>query len=481
MACIALTLKIRLLLTLIAALLAVMLLGSALVLQQARTAVQSEVRSGRELLAAVEQMSNDNGPATSHGHESQIEAWLRALAHMRHVEVLDSKRSASASEPSVSDPTAKTPDWFVRLMQSDDVAEEYGVTLPLSRDRRISLRTRPEDEIEEAWTYVRPLLALSVGMLVLVGVLAYAVLRRGLQPLDSLMHAFQYVEQGRFDIHLASKGAIELIRIEQGFNHMASVLRGTLAENRQLGRRLVTLQEHERKDIASELHDELAPILFSVRVDVMTATRNAKACGSLECVENTKAIEAKISQIQEHIDALLQKLRPGVLDDMGLEAAISALLDQWRRRQPQTCWDLQTSGLDQLKDEELRLAIYRITQESLTNAVKHAAARRITVEVRVHGARLDAKTVGNETGSGSVTIDIEDDGCGLTPGVAYGQGLRGIRDRVQALAGVMTLGVGGGGQGLHLHVEFPVERGSVKVKQDTAPVDYASLSAGNGD
>ena len=111
--------------------------------------------------------------------------------------------------------------------------------------------------------------------------------------------------------------------------------------------------------------------------------------------------------------------------------------ETWRSRQRQTEWAIETSGLmDQLEDT-LRVTIYRIVQECLTNVARHAGARRTSVRVAVvpaHGRTGKSATAGQV-----VDIWVEDDGKGMRPETPFGLGLMGIEERVQALGGAMAL------------------------------------------
>src|SRR5690606_24861290 len=123
--------------------------------------------------------------------------------------------------------------------------------------------------------------------LMLILALIYLALRQGLKPLSQLSDALGHLEQGDFSARVDTTAVKELNPIQLRFNHMASVLENTMAENHALAGNMLSLQESERRDLARELHDELAPCLFGVRVDLGEIERFAEE-------ENLPQIGAKV-------------------------------------------------------------------------------------------------------------------------------------------------------------------------------------------
>jgi signal transduction histidine kinase len=192
------------------------------------------------------------------------------------------------------------------------------------------------------------------------------------------------------------------------------------AERRETLRRVVDAQEHERRRIARELHDETGQALTSVLL-------------GLRLIEETSPdVRAAVAELRETIAnaiqelrALAVELRPKALDDFGLEAAIERLADTYARRTGIGI-DVHVAGLDARLPGEIETALYRIVQESLTNVAKHAGAA--TASVTVH--RLP----------GSVTAVIEDDGRGFDPAVITpGLGLGSMLERAELVSGTVRI------------------------------------------
>jgi signal transduction histidine kinase len=208
------------------------------------------------------------------------------------------------------------------------------------------------------------------------------------------------------------------------------------ADRRETLRRVVDAQEHERRRIARELHDETGQALTSVLLGLRLIE------------EETPGVRAAVSELRETIASAIQELRalavelrPKALDDFGLGAAIERLADTYSRRTG-IAIDVHVAGLSERLPEAVETALYRIIQESLTNVAKHAGAA--TASVTVHRLR-DA-----------VTIVVEDDGAGFDTGVASpGLGLTSMRERAELVSGTVRIESRPGG-GTTIAVEVPL-------------------------
>ncbi len=204
-------------------------------------------------------------------------------------------------------------------------------------------------------------------------------------------------------------------------------------------RRAVAAQELERKRLARELHDETGQALTSILLG-LSAVEHADTLAGAQAAA-TELRDLVVSTLQD-VRRLAVELRPNALDDFGLEPALRRLGQSVR----------EGSGLDvqvetRLGEErlpaELETALYRIVQEALTNALKHAQARRVSVVVTRKNAL--------------VSVVIEDDGQGFRPelGLAGGLGLLGMRERVELLDGTLVVD-SRPGSGTTIVVELPL-------------------------
>jgi len=221
-------------------------------------------------------------------------------------------------------------------------------------------------------------------------------------------------------------------------------LEALLLENRRLAQQYLQAQEQERKSVARELHDELGQYLNAIKTDAVSIQQQVAGPQATALSE----IIAHVDHLHGVVRDLIRELRPIALDDLGLHAALEHYLDHCRQRMPRVRFDVTLEGdLDSLA-EPLNLAIYRLTQEALTNVSRHAQAGHLAIRIAREGPP--------EEDSDAVTFNITDDGRGTDPAEHRGGlGLVGMRERVEMLGGQwrITTGVG---QGFSLFARIPV-------------------------
>jgi two-component system sensor histidine kinase UhpB len=196
--------------------------------------------------------------------------------------------------------------------------------------------------------------------------------------------------------------------------------------NSGLEAQLRTLQDEERADLARDLHDEIGPHLFAANVDAAMAERLIAAGEGAEAVATVRAIQSGVGHIQRLVRDILGRLRPAELIELGLTAAIGELVAFWRARRPAITFDLSLPADDTLIAAELHETLYRVVQEGLTNAVRHGRPSRIEVEIALSGAA-------------EVVARITDDGAGAPDAEGSGFGLIGMRERVAAARGRLSI------------------------------------------
>jgi two-component system, NarL family, sensor histidine kinase UhpB len=192
-------------------------------------------------------------------------------------------------------------------------------------------------------------------------------------------------------------------------------------------------------------------LLFTASVHLTSIQNYLEARQYSGIRESLAAIEHTVAELQGRIRAMLRRLRPQGLDELGLDQALRDLVEIWRSRQGHTDWAIETSGLRDDLDDTLRVTIYRIVQECLTNVARHAGARQASV--RVTAAPVNTATV---PANRIAEIQVEDDGKGMAPDTPFGLGLTGIEERVQALGGALILTTRHP-QGLRVQAWIPVQ------------------------
>ena len=207
---------------------------------------------------------------------------------------------------------------------------------------------------------------------------------------------------------------------------------------------MIAAQEDERKRIARELHDSTGQSLTSLLLGLRRLEEAAELETLRDRVDDLREI---VSASLDEVRRLAWELRPSVLDDMGLVAALQRYVTDYRERHGVAA-DFLTHGLDGKRlPPEVETTIYRIVQEALTNVVRHARAQNVSVMID----RRERK----------VLLVIEDDGVGFDPaqmvdGPRPHLGLYGMRERAELLGGKFTV-ESSAGQGTTLFVDLPIE------------------------
>lgn len=216
-----------------------------------------------------------------------------------------------------------------------------------------------------------------------------------------------------------------------------------LDENRRLAQRGIEMLEHERRNIARELHDEMGQWLNALKLDAVSIR------GRDDVPAEVKDAAQSIVELTDHVydvaRSLMRRLRPVALDELGLGPAIQYCVDQWRRRHPAVKCEVRIEGVPESLGEAANITLYRMVQEGLTNVTKHARANAVTVAITGRG----------DAGNEAVRVDIVDDGVGVDEqSVRSGLGLPGLRERVEMLGGRFWVD-SEPGRGTALHASLP--------------------------
>jgi two-component system sensor histidine kinase UhpB len=190
----------------------------------------------------------------------------------------------------------------------------------------------------------------------------------------------------------------------------------------------------ERQHIARELHDEFAQSVTAIRTLAVVVATNSPA--DARAAEAAQLIAAEAGRLYDGMHGLIPRLTPLALDTLSLGETLDGFVDEWRRRHASVTFELHHE-LSGDMDASVSLAIYRIVQEGVTNAVRHAQPSKVSIEVHAQRER--------------VVVRVEDDGVGLPPDWAQrGRfGLRGLRERVAKLEGAFEVAnLAGGGVAL---------------------------------
>jgi signal transduction histidine kinase len=212
-------------------------------------------------------------------------------------------------------------------------------------------------------------------------------------------------------------------------------------EMRRLSHQVVQTQEEERRSISRELHDEVGQMLTGLRMDLRALQKVHRSDpGSFDArIDQTRVL---LEQTLQSVRDIAMGLRPSMLDDLGLRAALEWQARDFERRHEIAVTLQIDADIDELPERH-RTNLYRIVQEALTNCARHARARQVNIRFW-------------QDASGLLRVAIEDDGVGLKDRTGAGLGLIGIKERVRELGGKFQV-VSMPERGTRVAVELPRE------------------------
>ncbi|HET8609648.1 MAG TPA: PAS domain S-box protein [Burkholderiales bacterium] len=221
-----------------------------------------------------------------------------------------------------------------------------------------------------------------------------------------------------------------------------------LEKRRQITQLLQSRLEEERRGLARELHDELGQCITAIKSIGTSIARQSATDTAVHASANT--IVSVAGHIYDVVHDIVGRLRPGALDTLGLADTLKDLVAVWASRHPEIEFRFELSGDVANLGEAIDIAVYRVVQECVTNAVRHAGASRVAI----HVVRAAAD---GEPGA-ALTVAIEDDGKGMDVHAVVDSarfGLAGIRERVEALNGHFDID-SAPGNGVRVNVTLPL-------------------------
>jgi two-component system sensor histidine kinase UhpB len=419
-----LRLQINLIIGTLLAVFASLLIGFQL--SDTRQSVRDEMEGASvvatQLLSRI-QTRTDN---TSLGNMAEFLVSLgRVRAH--EIELQDeSGLTIYRSPPPVYKAGRDAPDWYSHIVTPP--VQTRVIHLPHGQ---LLLRADPSRAVLDGWDDFLPLLSTVLMGFILGNILVYVLVGRALKPIQQVVQGLHDSGQGGYDTRLPPMRGQEARLMGQAFNAMAqSVQDGIEAREKareatQLTQVIQTRIEEVRGQIARELHDELGQQVTAIKSVGLAIAHRAKNLDA-QIESSAHMVVSCADAIYEEVHQLVSKLRPLALDRFGLQDALQDLLEDARTRHPQVHISLTIDApLDTLADG-LSTATYRIMQESLTNALRHAHASDIQMDVMLMEDALH--------------LTVRDNGQGPSPDWAQSghYGVIGMRERAQGLGGSLS-------------------------------------------
>jgi signal transduction histidine kinase len=295
---------------------------------------------------------------------------------------------------------------------------------------------RLNGEVRETRIAIGILTAIILAFGLAAVVLLSNVLTR---PLREVAAGAERIAAGELDARVPSGRSDEIGQLANAFNDMAGKVAERDASLRQLSKRMLSVQEQERVRIAREVHDELGQALTAMKIDLQQMGRRHAGLD-----EPLGALARTIDQIVELVRRIASDLRPAILDDLGVTAA----LEQQLRRVRESTGMKTTLVVDEepALDMLTSVTLYRIAQEGLANIVRHAEATEVEISLMIR--------------DGAAVLEIGDNGRGVAPeqvADSRSLGLVGMRERASLLGGSVTIH-GRPGEGTRITAILPLAR-----------------------
>jgi two-component system, NarL family, sensor histidine kinase UhpB len=333
----------------------------------------------------------------------------------------------------------EAPGWFFTVWSF--LSPEEPATSPVSYKGKgygtVVVSSDPRVAASRAWNEMKHLLILTALTILALSVLVYVAITRALAPTKDVIAGLNTLSTGAFSHRLPGFKLSELQRIAEVTNELAQKIETTLSERAELSRRLMNAQEEERRRLARELHDAFGQNLTAIAALAASIEKTAdEGCPELS-TEAHSLSQISMGMLQS-LRATLLDLRPADFDKFGLTESLKQLVDVWRASaRSKTRFELNIPRELAPLSDTAAIHIFRIAQEGLTNAAKHADAK--TVRLSVEPVFMVQPKNEHATG---ISLTIEDDGKGRRPNGtagANGMGLVNMQERVAALGGTIAL------------------------------------------
>src|SRR5580692_124463 len=280
----------------------------------------------------------------------------------------------------------EAPTWFARLMAPDPVA--YRFMLPGKLE--LTVQSNASRAVLDAWDELRRLFTVAAIMLIVVNGLAFWTVDRALAPFPVIAGGFRHVQQGDLAFRLPPMRGFEAREIATAFNRMAEAVQdkvqaerkaqdaeARLDERREMALLIEQRVEEERRLIAHELHDEFGQSVTAIRsLALAIATQSTQPPMS----DAARLISEEAARLYDAMHGLIPRLMPVSLDTLSLAETLENLVRDWQRRNPGITLSLRHDLPSDL-GPSVTLAAYRVVQEGLINALRHAQATHIEINL----------------------------------------------------------------------------------------------------
>lgn len=384
--------------------------------------------------------------STGRADPVSVSTWRRGLERLRHsrhlsVTVTSPGRHVFTAESAHLD-LPGIPDWFVRFLMPSGLELERRLPLGASGDE-VVLRALPEAQVAAAWRELRGIFAAALASTLCAVAWVSLDLRGAVLRLRQIARAIDGFRAGAYRTRIAASGRPEVDAVAASFNRLAGEVARSEAELGEISQRALAIREDERRHLAHELHDGIGQSISAIKALAVSISRKADPESGI--VPIARMIADVSSSMYDQVRQMMDRLRPTILDELGLVSALDSMIDDWNAHHDQSFCAFERDEVILELPPDMSINVFRIVQEALTNVAKHAAARSVSVRLVPDPA-------------GMLLLEIADDGAGFDPALARrGLGLVGIEERARAVGGTLRVEAAPG-RGARIEISIPLVR-----------------------
>jgi two-component system sensor histidine kinase UhpB len=308
----------------------------------------------------------------------------------------------------------------------------------------VTTTAEPGAALRQSWNQVSIATWIAAAMAASISILTAFMIGHALQPVRTIIRDLRKLEQGDRSWRLPAFRTAEFNHIARAVNDLAETLTRTDAARAAMTAKLFHVQEEERRALARDLHDEFGQCLTATLA--LATLIEANAAGHQEMAQDARTITKLQRRMMNTLRSTLLHLRAQHIEEIGLEASLRQLISDYNLQSgSKAVFRLNVSGHLAALPKQVAVDIYRIAQECLTNAVRHGSPTEVRLSVE-H----------DQSPAGTIALSVEDNGGGDAAMLnrSPGNGIFGIRERIAALGG--SLSIGRAATGVRIAAVIPV-------------------------
>ena len=403
-------------------------IGLAAIILSAKNNVRQEILSTQSLAFFAIENGIKKNAEIYFSQEKKASLGLSKLNELRHLNIKFFNTNDQLIEQTSSGLSILTspPNWFISILEKFSTilpGQKINIKLKDKEIGYISINPEPMYEYSEIWQQLKSSFWIILLLFGLVNIMILIVFYHTLKPINSIIKGFKKLEAENYKAKIGKINILEFDIIGQNFNRMVRKVKEDNIKIHKLSQDLINIQEQEKKELARNLHDELGQSLTAIQAEAASIKKNKNEVSRIQALNSIINI-SKNMMLSTRV--LIKKLSLGILDEMGIEIAITDLVDNWSKRYPsKSSHYFYDKNLNGLIPPSFDGRIYRIVQEALTNITKHSNPKNITISFQLKKNKKE------------FVINIVNDGIKIKRTKVDGVGLLGMTERVNQMKGLI--------------------------------------------